>query len=313
MEDNGLLQFYKNRSYNGGFLNLGDIPELSEVKRIDGRISLYSSGVGSFYKKGVFFNNNIHKYLDPEILLSQIYKKAGLDTAIYLPTKDETTGRVSLFSNDVSTSGVIPANGFIVANLDKTERSQMDFLNTSHTESLPMINYFTRRCLQQQTKLRVLDTASYNTDRHNLNFFYKLLQPQSTSTLEDNSSFQGEATQTPKADGIVCIDYEQSAINTYTLVEFKESFNKEMLDYYCCFQNEFSTHRLSKTEMLEQFSKNEYLAELLDKPALAEEIASLDPVGVAEDIKQTIGYEVDPQYSHFLQKSFDDVADALVQ
>ena len=177
-------------------------------------------------------------------------------------------------------------------------------MNPKYKGQSTILHSFTKRCLQQQTMMRILDTSSFNFDRNAGNFFYKLI-----SSNSNNPNEQTTIQQTQKADDVVTIDYEFSGDVCFHLIEYPDSRMRNAIEYY----NDFSEECITRQEMFRYFNESEQLSELLDKKALAEKIGSLDPVAVAEDIKQTIGYEVDSEYAGLLAESFDEVAEALIQ
>lgn len=310
MQDNGLLRYYKLKAYKDGFLSSKDL-NLKIIKHLDGRVSLCDTPVGQFYTK-LPRDSKLHRALDPEILLSQIYAKAGLTTAIYLPI--ETQRGKALISDKIDTEpNIIQACNFLDFEIDLNDRYNLEFLSDEN-QDVDFSRYFTLRAMQQQTKLRIYDTATFNSDRHDENYFYKVFQvpkPEGTQPFISAKYSPINTDYALRADDIVSIDYELSGLNCFGKTE--QNLHSSEASNGPHFENDFEQELLSREEMLKHFRTNPYLENLLDKQELAEEIGSIDPVGVAKDIQETTGYEVDPQYASFLSKSFDEVAEALMQ
>lgn len=279
MYDNGLLKYYEKHSCNGGYLD-ARVLGLKEENSISCKVSECSSAAGRFFRRVNGGGRVIEKFVtDSQVLLSQIYNKAGIQSAIYLPA--EVKGKKFLLSNSVLTPETVLADDYIEGFPKFEYRFPIDFLNPRHTGAV-VEKYFTERAMLAQTKMRVYDTASFNNDRHYANFFYK---------LKDG-----------KADDVVAIDFEIGSCAFYPEDKLSDVFF-----------NDFENHPMIREEMLEHFRTNEEFAILMDKDELAEEIGSISPTKVAQDIKQTIGYEINPDVTDLLERSFDQVAEALAQ
>ena len=358
MFDNGLLKYYREKAYKDGFLSARDVG-LHSIKKIDceGRIRLCRTNVCRFYTKLPRGKDNSRAF-DPEILLSQIYAKAGIESAIYLPIN--TYKGQGVISNDVAVDeeNVIPACDYFDFYIDPYDRYELTFLDSLNT-NLNLPNYFTRNALQQQTKMRILDTASYNTDRHDSNYFYRIIKPNITKgnniissptllgqsgilrpiAIQDDSHYFYEGSPSTYArsfiermesimqgtnamgneeedkilaDDVISIDYELSGYHCFSRMQPNvdiEKMNEEGGYLY----SDFNIEKLPRDSILKEFRDNLLFSDLVDKKAIAEEIGSLNPMGVAQDIEQTIGYKFDPKYPEFLERSYDEVAEALIQ
>ena len=281
MYDNGLLKYYRQKNYKDGFLKTSDI-DLTPVEDMDERTTKCCLPEGMFFNKFMDKGQVGKRGLDSEILLSQIYNKFGLTSAIYLPVV--YNGQNSVLSNDIthsSTSQVISAYDCIKKALDEGNSAPpVDFLSPKAMK-MSLSSFFTQKAIEQQIKMRVLDSASYVNDRHARNFYYVLNQG--------------------KIDDIACIDFEDSASSAS---EYDKEWN---------FLNDLVGQSQTRDEIIEFYRTSPDIAHYVDKPRLAEDIGSLNPQGIAEDIKQTIGYQVDTKYTDFLAKSYDEMAEALIQ
>lgn len=320
MYDNGLLKYYRERSCKGGFLRESDIP-IKAISDTKARIRLGTLNSKRFYIKTTKRKDITSSYTtDSEVLLSQIYSKAGLLSAIYLPI--ETEMGKGVISNDVSRGQgrrFISAEDYLDFYAEPLSYDNSKYLNP-YNKSAEITKYFTLKALREQTKMRILDTASFNIDRHSYNFFYGLSQ---VPVGSDGQIVQGAVAQgaeqassnvkmREKADGIASIDYEYAGLNAYLKILNNPKLYELDLDYNS-YINDFSVFKLPRDEMLKEFRENEPLGELVDKQALAEEIGTLDPVAVAQDVTAVTGYEFDPKYTELLAKSYDEVAEALIQ
>ena len=105
MEDNGLLEYYKNKFHlKNGYLNSKDI-KFKHMKDLSGFKHLFKVNVNKkpYYIKTPRFIGET----DAEVLLGQVYAKAGLKSAIYLPIEMHYNyGTVkSVISNDALENG----------------------------------------------------------------------------------------------------------------------------------------------------------------------------------------------------------------
>lgn len=279
MYDNGLIKYYSQNNYKDGILDARDI-NLVEQQKVSFKVTSCASSEGRFFKRVNGSRVKDKKITDAQILLSQIYNKAGLQSAVYLPA--QIKGKRFLLSNDVSSSpDTILAYDYIAQFPHFQSRFPLDFLSERHSGKV-VERYFTERALQQQTKMRVFDTASYNNDRHYANFFYRL--------------------QDGVADDVRAIDFELGTC-AYNRTDAASD----------AFYNDFMPLQMPRQELLTKFKEDELFATLVDKDALAEEVGSINPVAIAQDVEDTIGYKIDPALPQFLDKSFTEMAEVLSQ
>ena len=108
------------------------------------------------------------------------------------------------------------------------------------------------------------------------------------------------------ATDVVSIDYGASGTIMSDIAQDKQ--NSDTL-----YENDFGYVSLSRENMINEIETNEQLAQLIDKKDLAEVIGSINPSLVAQDVKDTIGYEVDSSLVDILSKSYDDMAETLLK
>lgn len=341
MKDNGLLEYYKTLPSRHGFL---DISKLGRIKGQNIRRGACQNQIigHSFYAKCPISNsqNKFIKHIyDAEILLSQVYAKAGLQTAIYLPI---TTDNGSFLAcNDISSPNVIPA----VTHLYPLLGSEV--AGTTYIRTLPFLSktdpilekhdpkqILGTETMREQTLMRLLDVASFNDDRHEMNFFYNVQkQPSLQSACSKSQRISSSQALLPSIEccqtaqdaifnlqdseqimdyyrsfkpmGVVSIDYGASGIS-------HQRIGKHRLDPNSLeFSNDFTFQDLKRSEFSREVIESETLTELVDKGELAQTIAGLNPSEVAQDILETIDYQVDPEYVDRLSQSYDDMAEVL--
>ncbi len=324
MFDNGLLKYYRDLKSENGVLST-DFLSLSEsLPKTDFDIKVVEIDGKSYYVKSTNrenypYSSKKSKYkMDSEILLSQIYSRTGIESAIYLPLLHGN--RQYLISDDVKNKRVVTANAHLNSYLAGTGVRAIPFLKDNKNFVVEPENVLNENTMQQQTKMRILDTASYNTDRHPLNFFYKLSHSLQEPPKDLEEMFSG--LKSPKissqimryyrnllpniATDVVSIDYGASGTIMSDIAQDKQ--NSDTL-----YENDFGYVSLSRENMINEIETNEQLAQLIDKKDLAEVIGSINPSLVAQDVKDTIGYEVDSSLVDILSKSYDDMAETLLK
>lgn len=278
MFDNGLLKYFPKDFTSEGCLDLSNLHFEME----------YGNEEYSFLnflrcKEGRFFCKYASKeFVDAEVLGSQIFRKAGLNSALYIPAKS-SKGTLYAVSNDV-----IGTQNIIAFDHMQILREQ---LNTEFPLSMPnkkkdnLIDYskiITKDAMRDVIKMRYFDVAYENPDRHESNYALKV---------------------------------ENGIITAVYMFDFGESANKlergYLLDYYHDF--EFKKNSLlSDLEMLLMARENENLQDYISCSELAENIGSINVSAIASDIKSTIGYEIGGEFIDQTARKFDYVAEGLV-
>ncbi|MBR1985130.1 MAG: hypothetical protein IKA31_05245, partial [Clostridia bacterium] len=194
MQDNGLLKFYRYRAYREGFLDTKQLRLKEESSSMFDSAVRCKSPTGSFYKKfRYYFPKDM---ADAEILLSQVFSKAGLNSAIYIPAEDGKNK--FLLCNDLTGENTIRARDFheIIAEQTKIETASVtSFMAQPYSTGADIVKYFSQKALTQKVKTRILDSATFNSDRQDCNYFYTV-------------NAQGVA------DEVVLFDYERSGIES---------------------------------------------------------------------------------------------------
>ena len=67
----------------------------------------------------------------------------------------------------------------------------------------------------------------------------------------------------------------------------------------------------SRYDMIENFKHNESMQEYITPQELVSELEKVDIRGTAEDIRDTIGYEVDKNYVDTIARSFEALAEEV--
>lgn len=347
MEDNGLLSFYKTLPSIKGFLDVTQLGKIrgSEIKR--GAVHNVINNQSFYLKNPIREQNGVVKYMyDAEILLSQIYAKAGLTSAIYLPISVEN--KKFLASNDISSPNVLPAVTHLYPLLGsevggKTYIRTLPFLSKTdkYAKRYDSGLIYGTETMKQQTIMRILDVASLNDDRHEMNFFYDIKKsPQGSQVDGSDSHYKSTISTSPtqvhfpnlaycqsaqdaifnlqseqqimdyyrsfKPDGVVSIDYGASGSSIYYIN------NQGLRGSSFMYSNDFGPQDLDATQFKQKMVESESLDELIDKKQLAETIGSLNPKEVAQDIKDTIDYDVNPTLIDALSQSYNDMAETLL-
>ncbi len=314
MYDNGLLQYYKTLGSKDGILDARSLDASENLIVKKGKVKRCSINGGSYYLKSAL---RAHKpdrhYYDAEILLSQIFNKAGIPSAVYLPAT--FSDGEFLVSNDVEKDDVVLASRYLGTSLKVEKTKTIPFLASSEEIMVKPTKYYTKNAMRQQTRMRILDTASCNYDRHKNNFFYSLRSSlEATPQQEEERSVGSEIVDyfrsliPNKAKDVVAIDFGISG----SIIEMLK-YGSQYVSLFDLYSNDFGRKPLQRDEMIEKIEESEALATLIDKNDFAETIGSLDPIGVAQDIKETIGYTVDNNFTSFLAKAYDDMAETLLQ
>ncbi len=309
MYDNGLLKYYNKFATGEGYLDTTKIGFVKNLDMVMFKATRCQIEGKSYYVKSHSLKGILHKpQADAEILLSQIYSKLGIPSSIYLPAQHQ--GEKFLLCDDVEKPNVVLATNYLAERFNAKHPMLTPFLSSTRTGANSQ-KLYTKNAMQQQTKMRILDTASYNTDRHYANFFYTLqrdVKPQTDYSLHGQVINYFRSLVPNKVEDVVAIDFESSGGNIQTLQggrDANEPFNSYM--------NDFKPGVMTRSEMLTEIQTNDCLAELIDKQELAESIGSLDPSGVASDIEETTGYEIDPKMVDTLAKSYDEMAELLIK
>ena len=299
MVDNGLLKYYPKYSDEFGRLRYDNIKK-ANIKNISHRRTIvksrireglfrkgdtfyYQKQLGGFYSKD---RNEAEDFVDAEVLLSQIYAKAGFNTAIYLPTIDKNN-LLGVVSNDISTKQSQTMQNFgnlIICNPYEYGRGISE-------KDLKLQQYFEEKAFRDYVKMHVFDVACGNPDRHGNNFFVDVKRT---------------GSGLPVAEEVRLFDYGHSICYLNNL------YNLQVESY--CFCNGLGNgNTKTKKEMIEEFKNNEYVNMFYTPVQLSEMLGGIDVIETAKDIKQTINYEIDDGLASNYARIIEDTAELLIK
>lgn len=274
MFDNGILQYYRNLPLKNGYLQIDkNVHENKSVAMDCINSKLYKvdiAEVGSFFAKAC-----PEGLVEAEVLMGQLYTKAGINSAIYLPVYSDKIGQM-VVSQDVRDKNGIYAkeyNGehkFIdVAYLgndwhSKYSKEKRDKLMSPQASA----NLLLKRCL---------DISCRNCDGHSGNITLSLKD----GVITDIGSF----------------DY-----GSCDLISTPETF--------VFFHNDFCKKYLTKEHFVEQFKNNGEAQAYITPEQVGEIIGNLDVLETARDIKETLGLEI--HKTDMFARCFNDMAEELV-
>lgn len=282
MKDNGLLKYYRQKHHEAcGRLSLSNYPFRIQLEYAEcyGTVRVMYDGDKKYYFKLVSKEET-----DAEVLLSQIYAKAGFKTAIYTPL--DATG---VICQNIESEKCRSARSFLERKFQEDNAPQVPKLETARISgsSVPRFytyfenysKFFTKKGAEEYLKMRLFDVATENTDRHLGNFY-----------IEENAS--------GKAGGIELIDYGASGDRNrgpkfYSLLSGKT--------------REFGE------EVIQEFKTNEEVNNFVCPHKVAEEIGNIDPVQIASDIQKTIDYKVDSDFVNRISCKMEQAAEALIK
>ena len=282
MYDNGLLKYYQTGFAKNGKLTLKRFTRCQHLFK-DGVLKMFITPDDIYYSKTGQSHEN-----DAEILLSQIYKGAGLDTTIYTPAVD-TKGNQVVLSNNVSFSGVV-AQQYFEYMQTKNQGFPFGFCSIPFGfKTLP--DFTTKQGARDFLKMTLFDVGSANFDRTNGNFIVK-------------------TTADGKIDGVALYDYGASGISSKALTSSLSGFYENEMTYPNLF-NDYE--RLTRPQMIEELKTNQSILQHMQPAEMAEMLGQVNVGGVAQDINAQIGYKVDQEYVDFISSSFNSVAEQLIK
>lgn len=297
MYDNGLMYHYRQdflqRSVvKGGMLDLRKLPfrEIGYSQRWGKGLEEYLEFL--YTPKGRFYIKEDQKDgIDAEVLLSQIYKQAGLNTAIYTPAIDRK-GKSVILSNDIQSGTGLFAYDFLKRVRSKHKSNPIaDGFPEKISSSYVLGKYHTKEGARAYLKMNLFDVASVNYDRHLSNYIY-------------------EVDRLGRAVDVSVYDYGESG-HTFTSVRGQDPIYYEQdITYPNLFNN---GAELTREEMVYQFKNNEAVLQYTTPTEMAEEVGKIDVVKTAKNIKAEIGYKVSQGYTDYIASSFDRMAEDLIK
>lgn len=297
MYDNGLMHHYRQGFIQrgvakGGVLDLRKLPfrDLGYSQRwgkgLEEYLEFLYTPQGRFYVK-----EDMKDGVDAEVLLSQIYKQAGFNTAIYTPAIDRK-GKTVVLSNDIQTDNGVFAYDFLkmVRNRHKDIKTA-DGFPSKISSNYVLGRYQTKQGARAYLKMNLFDVASVNYDRHLSNYIY-------------------EVDRLGRATDISLYDFGESG-HIFTSVRGQDPMYYEQDITYPNLFNEGM--ELTRQEMVEQFKTNETVHKYITPSEMAESVGSINVTQTAKDIKAEIGYKVSQSYTDYIASSFDRMAEDLVK
>ena len=273
MFDNGLLQACNGSTTKKGYLKLGRT-NFNITPHI--HTQMKSIDKLNCCGKEYFYKVASKEEYDAEILLSQIAKSIGLNCAVYLPVN------VGLMQNGVASDSLEQIGCICSREMDSTAKYITDSLLMPKEYGERDLKYYseiiTKDAMRDLIKTRLFQFASSNTDGNKDNMFYKLNE-----------------------NGIIESVYSLDNAMGYNFV-FDEG------TYY----NEFCDEFLTSEEMIEQFKENETMKQFIKPQELAEAIGSVNIQGIANDITNTLGYNIGQKFVDGISSSYDSIAEQLI-
>ena len=298
MYDNGLMHHYRQGLFQrGGAVKAG----LLDLRKLPFREMGYSQRWGKgveeyleflYTPEGRFYVKEDKKDgIDAEVLLSQIYKQAGFNTAIYTPAIDRKSKKVVL-SNDIQTdTGVFPYDYLEMVRNRHKNIPTADGFPTKISSDYVLGRYHTKAGARAYLKMNLFDVAAVNYDRHLANYIYEL-------------------DRLGRVSDVSLYDFGESG-HVYTSVKGQDPMYYEQNITYPNLFNDGS--ELTRQQMVEQFKTNEAVLSFISPQEMAESVGSINVTQTAKDIKAEIGYKVSQSYTDYIASSFDRMAEDLVK
>ena len=290
---------------------------------------------------------------DSEILFSQIYSKAGFNVPIYFMSRFERgdVQKSFLVCNDVSTDSKSYYNAFhapynismvvedeemqdntILARdyhqiktdelinsellLEFAETSPIRFFrrykilkeiqNNNHSvlspldplffgyfegEKNPIIDYFSKKAVQKRIKMSILDAATFNSFRLPTSYLYKL------------DYYKKVEDVLPLNSGNTFINARLAANGRYSELD-KKTFN------------DYNFEEVNPIDVLINVEKNKDVKEYFsnsERKEFGKQLQDIAHSNIAEDVKKSIGYEVDKDFNNVIMKNLNDAGIMLEQ
>ncbi|MBR4002664.1 MAG: hypothetical protein IKI95_01160 [Clostridia bacterium] len=286
MVDNGIMQYYREHRTKLGYLKTRELPFPQYYGKDEEEYLEFMKTPSQLY-----FKKEVDKdACDAEVLLSQIYKKAGFDTALYFPALDKRSKHIVL-SNDVRSATSIDAFQ-LHKKIGKENPGYGYHECVPQKGEFPFIlpEYLTENAIRNIFRMNAFDVGSFNTDRHFANYIYDY--PNALGQYNDIKLF----------------DYGQSGyIFSGSTSGFLSQRDVEFPNLF------FTGDEKTYEQMIWQLRHNDTVKQYISSHQLAEELGNVDVAGTAQEIKETLNYTVHPQYVEFLTQTFDQAANDLAK
>ena len=296
MFDNGLLKYFKTHVDKSGFLKaymlekeaerLEEYKFLRKLKIEDNTHSYYLKYfTGTIGVEGL--TQEIQEKIGAEVLLSQIYSKAGLNTAIYYPAiyKD---GELGVISNDISNKSTKSMENYCF----EMQNSGLSFTSPYEDGYLTpgligFRNFMTIEAMKDFVKAHVFFCASGNYDGN------------PTNILVD----------TQKRDG------KLDLITDVKLIDFGNNIFRFDPKYEQFIEYHTGLGRgglKTKEDFVEDLKVNSFVQSVYSTNEMAEMLGQVDVIETAQNIKEEIDFEVPQNLVDRIAKSFDTTASELI-
>ena len=256
-----------------------------------------NSCVNKYYlpNNKVYYVKSIDEYVESypmvsaEVLLSRLYPKLGIDSVKYYPLVNNK-GKLGVISKDIFGINISDGREFFREVMFKSagtndvfvDQTTLYFSDKVNRGKLGTINNFLKYadedCFKQLFLLRGLDLATANCDRNPDNFFVE-------------RDFDGVAKK------LIALDYECSGSIDYNS------------DYY---YSEFGK-RMSCKNVIQAFKDNEDYQQYITRFEIAEKIATAPFDETAQEIKDEIGFVIEPEYLERMKITSDKIAEELAK
>lgn len=297
MKDNGLLQYYKSSGLSAnGILKLsqmgGTFSRLKPQRIKHNVVKVLSSNGKYFYIKSPQF----YKEVDCEVLLGQLYNKAGLRAAVYTPVdfnhkQSKYPSEVQLISNDVAPTGNdVLASKFFDNHKINSNLSTILFPSVLPSKQSVLEQYFDKKARRDLVLMPAMDAACLNTDRSLLNFYVN--------------------TRNGKVNGLSVFDNGFCMETIQEVCKFGK-YGSDVLDSY--FRHNLNMQELSIADFIEELKENETINNVITPTEIAEVVGGVNVKGCAEDIEKTIGYKVDSEVVDVFERSINNFAEELTK
>lgn len=152
-----------------------------------------------------------------------------------------------------------------------------------------IVEYFNKEALKKKIKTGIIDLGLFVTNRKPNTFLYKLNQ--------DN-----------KIDDLLL---DSITIN-YDVLSYYHT--NDLNDDDRVFENDFEQGRLSCREIIHRYKTNERVNDVFakqDRVDFAEDIVKIAESNIVRNIRDTIGYEINPKFNDVIKSHLNFVADEL--
>mgnify|MGYP003291429879 CR=1 FL=1 len=242
------------------------------------------------YVKEMLQGDESYPMVSAELLLSRLLPKLGIKSVEYLPFVNNK-GIISVITKDISGRNISDGIEFFNEVMAKSAGNGNCFLNSEvlvfadeqNRGELNTINNFHKYAnsdtFKQLHLLRAFDLATLNNDRNPGNLFI-------------------ERDEKDIGVGIIGLDYEMSGAPSY---------------YTNNYYSTFSSKRLPGMDVIDAYKENEDYQKYITRFEIAETIASAPFDETAREVKDEMGFVIEPNFLDRMKSNTDIVAEELVK